>query len=287
MKDIVLLDGAVGTSLWAKAEAAGIEKAPVWKYNMEHPEIVAQLAREYADAGAKIILANTFGANRITVQRSSAYAVKDVVRRGVEIAKEALTGRDVKLALAIGPLSQFMEPYGDLTEEEVDGIFDEMLSAGIPAGADCVMIQTFMDLGTMCVAARAAKKYGVPVYCTMSFEKNGRTLMGNRVEDIIDELTEIGVDAVGMNCSLGPEAAVPIIRDFRAKTALPLIFKPNAGLPITASDGNTASVYTPEDFAREVEPALPYVDYVGGCCGTDPGFIRVLARHLADRRADV
>ena len=157
---ITLLDGAVGTSLWAKAEARGIKKVPVWRYNIEHPELVTELAKDYAEAGAKIILANTFGANRIAVKRTN-YSVSQVVTEGVKLAKAAIAGADAKLALAAGPLTEFMEPYGDLEEEDVDEIYTEMFEAGIAAGAQCITIQTFMELEMMRVAATAAKRFSV------------------------------------------------------------------------------------------------------------------------------
>lgn len=278
MKNITLLDGAVGTSLWAKAEAMGIKKVPVWRYNLEKPEIVHELAKEYAEAGSKIILANTFGANRIAVKHSTKYEVKDLVKTAVEIAKDAIKGSGAKLSLAMGPLSEFMEPYGDLEEDEVFEIYDEMCNAGIKAGAEHITIQTFIDLEMMKVAAKVAKQYGVPVFCTMSFEKNGYTLMHNSVEDICNQLGEIGIDGIGMNCSLGPDLAVPIISQFKDKTNLPIVFKPNAGLPITASDGTVISNYTPEQFAKEIEPALDFVSYIGGCCGTDASYVRAIKK---------
>ena len=276
---ITLLDGAVGTSLWAKAEARGIKKVPVWRYNIEHPELVTELAKDYAEAGAKIILANTFGANRIAVKRTN-YSVSQVVTEGVKLAKAAIAGADAKIALAAGPLTEFMEPYGDLEEEDVDEIYTEMFEAGIAAGAQCITIQTFMELEMMRVAATAAKRFGVPVYCTMTFEKSGKTLMGNSVKDIIAALSPLNIDAIGMNCSLGPVAALPIIREFRDNTDIPLMYKPNAGLPITASDGTVTSAYTPAQFVEELKPAFDFVSYIGGCCGTDASFTKALSEAL-------
>ncbi len=277
---IILMDGAVGTSLWAKAEAKGIKKDPVWRYNIEHPEIVAELAAEYAEAGAEIVLANTFGANGPAVKRSSDYTAPQVCSAAVKIAKEALRGTGAKIALSAGPLTALMEPYGDMTEEEAGEVFYEMLEAGVKEGPDLILLQTFMDLAMMRVAAAEAKKFGVPVFCALTFEKRGKTMMGNSVEDMIGELEPLGVDAVGMNCSLGPDLALPIIREFAEKTTLPLIFKPNAGKPILAADGTTATAYSAKAFADEVMPALDIADYVGGCCGSDPLYIRELAARM-------
>ncbi|MBQ3706981.1 MAG: homocysteine S-methyltransferase family protein [Clostridia bacterium] len=282
--NITLMDGAVGTSLWAKAEARGIKKDPVWKYNKEHPDIVAELASEYADAGAKIILANTFGANGPAVKRSSDYTSPEIVSEGVKIAKTALAGRDVKIALSAGPLSALMEPYGDLTEEEAAEIYREMLEAGVKEGPDLILLQTFIDLAMIRVAAVEAKRFGLPVFCCLSFERRGRTMMGNSVEDMIEELVPLEVDAIGMNCSLGPDLALPVIREFAEKSPLPVIFKPNAGKPILAADGTTATTYSAKVFADDVMPALDLVDYIGGCCGADPSYIRELAERMKQEK---
>ena len=281
-RSVTLLDGAVGTSLWEKAEQAGVAKDPVWKYNIEHPELVTALAREYLDAGAQIILANTFGANGPAVRRSSPYDPAEVVAAGVRLARQAI-GREAKLALAIGPLSTLLEPYGDLTEEECQAIYEAQIGAGMDEGPDCVMIQTFMDLEMMRVAATVATRYNVPVFCTMTFEKVGKTLMGNSVRDVIDTLTPLGIHAIGMNCSLGPDLAVPVIAEFAKHTDLPLVFKPNAGKPILAADGVTAQSYDAATFVRDVAPALEFVSYIGGCCGCNPGYVRALRDALRSR----
>lgn len=279
-KKITLLDGAVGTSLWGIAEKNGVEKVPVWKYNVEHPEFVVELVKRYVDAGCEIVLANTFGANGPAVKRSSDYTVAEVIEGGVRAAKKALEGTDVKLCLSLGPLMQLLEPYGDMEEEECAAIYDEMLDAGVGAGADMILIQTFMDLEMMRVATVEAKKYGLPVMCSMTFEKNGKTMFGNSVQDTIDVLTPLGIDAIGLNCSLGPDLALPIIKEFSEKTDLPLLFKPNAGKPILSEDGSTVTAYTAEQFAKDIQPALEFVSYIGGCCGSDEEYIKEIKKLL-------
>ena len=279
-RKITLLDGGVGTSLWSIAEAHGASKDPVWKYNIEHPEFVEELTKGFLDAGSEIILANTFGANGPAVKRSSSYSVDEVITSGVKIAKKVLAGSNVKLCLALGPLTQVLEPYGDLEKDECAVIYDEMLRAGIGAGCEMVLIQTFMDLEMMRIAAVEAKKYGVPVFCSMTFEKNGLTMFGNSVDDTVETLVPLGIDAVGLNCSLGPDLAIPIIQEFAQKTDLPLLFKPNAGKPIINEDGTTTSTYIAEQFAVDILPALPYVSYIGGCCGADASYIRAIKKLL-------
>lgn len=278
VKKLVLLDGAGGTMLWNMAEAQGFAKDPVWKYNIDHPELVKKLAEVYINAGSQIIYTNTFGANCHAVSRSSNYTVEQVVSAGVRIAKEAAAGTGVKVALDVGPLTMMMEPYGDLTEEEVEEIYREQIGAGMNENPDLIVLETFMDLEMLKVAASVAKSYGIPVLCTMTFEARGRTMMGNRVEDIAEELSELGVDGVGINCSLGPVDALPIIREFAEHTDLPLVFKPNAGKPVLAEDGSLISPYSAKDFAKDVDPALDLVTYLGGCCGSDPDYIRELKK---------
>ncbi len=272
------MDGAVGTTLWGIAEAAGVKKEPVWKYNIEHPEFVEELTKRYVDAGCEIILANTFGANGPAVKRSSPYTAAEVVAAGVKAAKKVLDGTGVKLCLSVGPLMQLLEPYGDMEEDECAEIYDEMLDAGVGAGADIILIQTFMDLEMMRVATVEAKKYGLPVFCSMTFEKSGKTMFGNSVQDVIDVLTPLGIDAIGLNCSLGPDLALPIIKEFSEKTDLPLLFKPNAGKPILSEDGSTAVAYTAKQFAEDIKPALEFVSYIGGCCGSDAEYIKEIKK---------
>lgn len=266
------MDGAVGTSLWAKADAHGIKREAVWTYNATHPEIVAELARDYAEAGAEIILTNTFGVNGESIKRTP-YDVGSIVKTAVKIARE--NAGTAKIALASGPLPILMEPYGDTTEEEVAEYYDAVFAAGA-ADVDLIYLQTFMDGDMMRVAAETAMKYGKPVFCSMSFEKRGKTMMGNSVDDIIEMLEPLGISAIGINCSLGPDLAIPILKEFSEKTTLPLIFKPNAGLPISAPDGTEMAAYSCDMFVKDVAPAFEIADYIGGCCGCDPTYIKAL-----------
>ena len=267
---VVLLDGAVGTSLWAKTD----NKVPVWRYNLENPAIVSELHREYVDAGCEIILANTFGANRMALKKSD-YKVRDVVSEAVRLANEAARGK-AKVALSVGPLPALLEPYGDLGADEAFEIFDEQISAGVSQKPDIIALQTFMDIEMLKIAARAAVRYDLPLFCMMTFGAVGKTMMGNSVRDMAEGLREFPVRAIGMNCSIGPEKAVPVIREFSECTDLPLIFKPNAGKPVT-ENGESRAQFDIEDFVRDSIPALSYgVKYIGGCCGSNVDYIRAL-----------
>ena len=267
-KKITLMDGATGTRLWALAEAAGFEKAPVWTYNLTHPELVARVAAEYIAAGSTLLCSNTFAANGPEVARVPGMTVGEVVAAGVRIAKEAAAGTDVRVALDVGPLTAMLEPFGPTTPEQAAAIFAELLGAGVDAGADCIFLETFTSLEMLSIALAEAKRFPLPVLCSMSFDRSGRTMMGDSVADFCAALERGGAAAVGLNCSFGPAAAVPVIRDYAAHTALPLILKPNADVGAA-------------EFAETLAPALPLVAYAGACCGSDPDYIRALAQRLA------
>ncbi|MBR4401082.1 MAG: homocysteine S-methyltransferase family protein [Synergistes sp.] len=282
---IVMMDGAVGTSLWEKAE----QKKPVWHYNIEAPKIVAELHTEYLAAGAEIILANTFAANGVEVARDSSYTVKQVVGTAVRIAKDTINGR-AKVALAIGPLTGLLKPFGKISHEQAKDLFEEQIGCGMEEKPDLIYIQTFMDLEMIKIAARAAKQYDVPVLCSMSFmganaagkkPKIAHTMMGNKVKDIVAGLGELKVDAVGINCSLGPVDALPVLKEFKEATDLPLVFKPNAGAPIMGENGQAGAAFDIEAFADDVLPAVDIgATYIGGCCGANAAYIKRLAEKI-------
>ena len=266
---MILLDGAFGTSLWKKAGERGIEKVPTWRYNIEHPELIRELVSEYKEAGSEIIQANTFSANCFSL-KGTGYEVSEVIKAGVRCTKEALSGTGVKTFLSCGPLPVMIEPYGDTEESEAADCYREIFEAAVTEAPDIITLETFMDLNMLRIALCEAKKTGLPVFCTMTFEKSLRTVMGNTIEDICRVLSDGGADAVGMNCSLGPDEAFPVIKRFSECTSLPLIYKPNAGLPGDSS-------FDKKGFADSVMPAVQYVSYLGGCCGTDPAYIKELA----------
>lgn len=149
---------------------------------------------------------------------------------------------------------------------------------GLPAcgRADGILVQTFMDLNMIRIAVQAALETGLPVYASMTFEKVGKTMFGNSVRQFVEEIGNTGIQAIGMNCTLTPETALPVLRQFKEYTGLPLLFKPNAGKPILASDGAVSSETDAETFVRDIIPALDEADLIGGCCGADWNYIRKL-----------
>ena len=277
MSEIKFLDGANGTCLWAKTD----DKGPVWRYNEINPAIVRELAGEYIAAGSNFILSNTFSANRPSVEPFG-FAVEDIVRKGVAIAKEVADGK-AKVLLDIGPLTGMLEPFGNITKEEAKEYFAEMIDAGMKENPDGILLETFMDLEMLKIAAAEAKRYDVPLMCSMSFtkynpKKGGRTMFGNTPAQIAKELAQFEPIAIGLNCSEGPEETYPIIKEFSEVTEIPLIYKPNAGTP--TEEGGSEFDYNV--FAEEVSKAalLPGVTYIGGCCGSGPNYIEALVKKL-------
>ena len=199
----------------------------------------------------------------------------------MEIAHGALDGKDSKIALSVGPLTGLLKPFGNISEEEAGEIFTEQIEAGVKGKPDVIFLQTFMDLKMMQIAARIARKHDIPLFCSFSFvksakDKGSRTMMGNSIDDILKGLAEFKPDAVGLNCSLGPEMALPIIEEYSQKTDIPLIFKPNAGKP-TLEGG---SQFDYDTFAEDITKAacVPGVKYIGGCCGSNAKYIEALRK---------
>ena len=276
-KDIYLLDGANGTCLWAKTD----DKGPVWRYNKLFPDKVMELADEFINAGSDYILSNTFSANRPSVEPYD-FTVEEIVREGVALAKNAAKGR-AKVLLDIGPLTGLLIPFGNIAKEEAREVFREMMKYGMMEKPDGILLETFMDLEMLKIACEEARAYDTPLLCSMSFtkynpKKGGRTMFGNTPSQIVKELAQFSPEAVGLNCSEGPEETLPIIKVFGEATDMPLIYKPNAGMPKV--EGGAEIDY--EDFAREVSKAaeIANVKYIGGCCGSSPQYIEALANKL-------
>ena len=277
--EIILLDGGMGTMLQAAGLPIG-QLPELW--NVARPEAVTAIHRRYVEAGSRVLYTNTFGANRYKAA-GCGRSVRELVEGGVRCARAAAEGHDVKVALDIGPTGRLLEPLGDLDFEEACEVFREIVAAGAEAGADLIVIETMSDLNEMRAAVLAAKENSsLPVWATMTFEATGRTFLGVTVGAMALTLTGLGVDALGFNCSLGPKELLGLVRELREWTELPLILKPNAGLPDPATG---AYHITPEEFAAELSqaPALG-VSILGGCCGTTPEFIRAAAAALRDLR---
>ena len=270
----VLLDGAMGTMLQAKGMPLGVLPETM---NLLHPEWILDIHRQYVRAGAQVIYANTFGANPCKAE-GCGYTCEELVAAGVRLAREAAGGKALA-ALDIGPLGQLLEPTGTLSFEDAYRAFVRVVRAGEAAGADLIVIETMTDLGETRAALLAAKENtGLPVLCTMTFEENGRTFTGCSVAAMALTLTGLSADAVGINCSLGPGELPPLVEELRRWTRLPLVAKPNAGLP---EPGTSRYDVSPEEFAAAmVRLAELGVRALGGCCGTTPAYIAALREAL-------
>ena len=265
----------MGTQL----QAAGLPMGAMPElWNLTEPEKVTAVHRRYVEAGSRVLYTNTFGVNRLKATRCGR-SVRELVEGGVRCARAAAQGEPVRVALDIGPLGQMLEPLGTLRFEEACDLFREIVVAGRDAGADLIVIETMADLYEMKAAVLAAKENSsLPVWATMTFEANGRTYTGTTVPAMGLTLSGLGVDAIGFNCSLGPQELLPLIRELRRWTDRPLILKPNAGLPDPATGEYGIG---PEEFAAALCPALREgVSILGGCCGTTPAFIRALREAL-------
>lgn len=273
---IQFLDGAMGTQLQDKGLPAG---ASPELFMMEHGEIIEDVHAAYIDSGSDIIYTNTFGANAKKLCKSQ-YTVEEVITRAVQLAKSAAKRRNgVQVALDIGPIGELLEPNGYLPFEEAYELYRQQVVAGEQAGADLVIFETMSDLYEVKAAILAAKEHTqLPVFVTMSFEADHRTFTGCTTASFALCAEGLGADAIGINCSLGPDQILPIAEELAAMTNLPLIIKANAGLPDPLT--NTYSI----DAAAYASMLLPYTKlplaYVGGCCGTTPQFIQELKNTL-------
>ena len=275
----VVTDGAWGTELGTHGLTDG-ECPDLW--NLRQPERVEQVARAYMKAGSRIILTNTFRANRIALEPFGLAAETTAINRaGVEISRRAAAGR-ARVFASIGPSGKMLIS-GDVTAAEFRAAFAEQAQALAAAGADALVVETMADLEEAKLAIAAARDYGLPVVASMVFDsgKNkDRTMMGVTPERAAAELTDAGADAVGANCGRGIAGYVEICRRLRAATRQPIWIKANAGIPELVA-GRPRYSMTPEQFAGYLPALLEAgADFVGGCCGAGPEFIRALCARM-------
>ena len=275
----VLTDGAWGTELQARGLEAG-ECPDAW--NLDHPSRVEYVARAYVEAGSRIILTNTFRANRIALaQYGLSDQIEAINRAGVQISRKA-GGRRALVFASLGPSGKLLMT-GEVSEEELSAAFAEQAKILAGEGADGLVFETMSDLAETKLAVRAARATGLPVVASMAFDsgKNkDRTMMGATPEQAAVELTAAGADVVGANCGQGIESYVSLCPRLRAATSLPIWIKANAGLPEMV-EGRAVYATTPDDFAGYVpELVAAGARFIGGCCGTDPDFIRAIRRRM-------
>lgn len=275
--ELLLLDGATGSVL----QHRGLKPGEIPELlNLNNPELLIDLHKEYIEAGSRVVYANTFGANAHKLA-GSGHSVEEIIAAGVANAKKAAAGTETLVGLDAGPLGQLMEPSGPMSFEQAYEMYKEMFVAGEKAGADLIAIETMADLLETKAALLAAKENtDLPVFVTMTFETDGRTFTGTPIEAMAATLEGLGADAIGLNCSVGPDLMLPLLKRLRKATSLPIIAKPNAGLPDPV-DGHYPM--EADEFASIMkEAAQAGVSILGGCCGTTPAYIARLKEELRD-----
>lgn len=270
-----LFDGGMGSMLQDGALRPGQNPEEL---NLTQPDTIAAIHRAYAEAGADVITANTFGASRWKLNRDPA----PYIEAGIAIARRA--AGTALIALDVGPLGAMLEPFGDMPFDTAYEMYQEVVETGTRAGADLILIETMSDLLEAKAALLAAKEHtALPVFVTMTFGKDGRTFLGTDPAAAALTFTSLGADAVGLNCSLGPEELFPALQAMLAVTPLPVLIQPNAGLP-RWENGKTVYDVTPEEFARWAAIFLEAgASMLGGCCGTTPAHIRATAPLIKNR----
>ena len=271
-REWLFFDGGTGSILQEKGLQPG-ELPETW--NLLHPDRILDLHRGYLEAGADIYNTNTFGANRLKFPEN----LDEIVTAAVKLAKEARTqaGRDedAYVALDIGPTGKLLAPMGDLSFDDAVDIFGEVVRIGAREGADLVLIETMNDSYEAKAAVLAAKENcDLPVFITCVFDGSGKMLTGGTPESMVAMLEGLGVDALGVNCSLGPVQMIPIVERLVKAAHVPVLVNPNAGLPKSV-DGRTVYDVDPEAFAGYMKQIAELgAAAVGGCCGTTPDYIR-------------
>ena len=274
----MLLDGSTGTSLMRCGMPNG---ACPESWVLEHPDIIKKIQRGYVDAGSDALYTPTFGANSPTLKRNRLDGAKQINRElaALTIGSARLTGGDMS------PTGLFIEPFGDATFDEVVGIYAEQASALDAAGVDFFIVETNISLQEVRAAVTGIKRVSSkPVFVTMTVDDNGRTLSGDRLDCCLVSLSELGISAFGTNCSQGPDKMLELLRSLvqlSVSLGIPLVAKPNAGMPHENPDGSRHFDLDAESFAAFAPEFLASGIYIlGGCCGTDNEYIAKLRRAI-------
>lgn len=276
-KEILYFDGGMGTLLQEKGLAPG-ELPETW--NLEHPEVIREIHRRYIEAGSDIVLTNTFGANALKFHDERC-SLKEIVESAIDHVKAAIReagdDRRIYTALDVGPTGKLLKPMGDLDFETAYEAFREVMVIAEKAGADLIHIETMSDTYELKAAVLAAKENtSLPVFATAIFDERRKLLTGADVPSVVALLEGLRVDALGINCGMGPEQMLPVLEEMLRYSSLPVIVKPNAGLP-QQRDGRTCYDVLPEEFAYLMKKITNMgASVIGGCCGTTPEHIRAM-----------
>ena len=277
----VYLDGGMGTLLQEKGLMPG-EYPERW--NITHPEAITEIHKSYFDAGSNVVATNTFGANALKFSDSELDEIIGAAFANAKAAKDSSLGKQEKfIALDIGPSGKLLKPYGDLDFEDAVEIFAKTVRLGVKHGADLILIETMNDSYETKAALLAAKENSnLPIIVTNAYGEDGKLMTGATPEAMATLLCGMGADAIGANCSLGPKQLCPVIEKLLEYSSVPVVLKPNAGLP-KLSGTKTVFDVTPHEFASEISALMELgVRVVGGCCGTTPDYIRALVDLIKD-----
>jgi len=278
---MAILDGATGTELVKRGMPQGV--CPE-QWILEHPEAITAVQQAYRDAGSQIVYVPSFGGNRLKLQEFGlAEQTADINRRLAELSRTAV-GAETLVFGDLAPTGKFVFPIGDFPFEDAVNIYKEQVTSLLAGGVDGFVIETMMDLQEARAALLAVKEScELPVMISMTFEKNGRSLTGNDPLSALVTLQAMGADAFGCNCSTGPADMVKVIASLKPYATIPLLAKPNAGVP-RLIDGKTVFSMDAEEFASHADAFLSAgANLLGGCCGTTPEHIRALAKAVADK----
>ncbi len=283
-EEVLLADGAIGTLLTSRGATPEQARSPL---NLSDPESVREVHEDYLDAGARILTTNTWDANRVKLTSHEwADSLEKINREGVRLAREAAAGELAFVAGSIGPLGALVKPYGSLQLTQVREIFEEQARLLLESGVDLVLLETFGSLLEAAEAVRAVRALSaeIPLVAEMTFLADGRTAFGESVSHALSTLSLAGADAVGMNCTLGPQETHDLFVKLAASVSAPLCVMPNAGYP-SLVHGRNVYLSSP-DYLREYAAAFVEAGaaIVGGCCGTTPEHIRAMAREVAGRK---
>lgn len=278
-KNLLLLDGATGSNLMAAGMPRGV-CTETWVLN--HKEILQKLQKAYIDAGSRIIYAPTFGANRINLKLHHLEdKIKEMNYELVAIAKESANGQAF-IAGDITTTGKMMAPSGDLTYEEAFEVYEEQISFLRDAGVDMIIAETMINIEETLAAVDAASQVcELPILCTMTVEADGSIFSGGNAVEAALALESAGASAVGINCSVGPDQLVSVVRNIKEAVSIPVIAKPNAGMPVIDDKGNAVYSMGAAEFAKHMKVLVENgASIIGGCCGTTPEYIKAVAEIL-------
>lgn len=278
-KGVVLLDGATGSNLRKAGMPVGISSE---QWVLENPKVLQELQSAYVEAGSQIVYAPTFAANRISLRNFNLQdRVVELNTKLVKISKDGVGSR----ALVAGDLTttgQLLEPQGNLTYDALYQAYREQIKALVDAGVDLIGAETMLGVDETVVALDAAQSVcDIPMMCSLTLEADGTAMYGGNAVEAVMTLQEMGAAAVGLNCSVGPDQLESVVANMKAVAKVPIIAKPNAGMPVINEKGEAIYDMNADDFARHAKRLVEVgAGIVGGCCGTTPEYIRRLAEVL-------